>query len=177
MKKSVLTFCFAVISLMIIPTLTFSAPPEVKVDNVNVVNNENRPIPVYDVDKPAIQPFQEELNFNFDPAHTGGGSSFVVPAGKRLVIEFVSGNIHLEQGKATTFSISANVNGTTAPHRLLLNELWPWGIYSISYNVSQNMKIYADPLAEVLVYVNNTEGGNGSVFVSVSGYLVDLESP
>jgi hypothetical protein len=34
------------------------------------------------------------------------------------------------------------------------------------------MKIYADPLAEVLFYVNNTGGGEGSVFVSISGYLI-----
>jgi hypothetical protein len=142
-----------------------------------VINNENRPIPVSDVNAPFEQPFQIELNFNFDPNHTGGGSSFVVPAGKRLIIEFVSGNIYLEQGKAVDFSLATNVSGTTAHHRLLLNELWPSGTYSISYNVSQNVKIYADPLAEVLVYVNNTEGGEGSVFVSISGYLVDSQSP
>jgi len=182
MKKRTLVFCIALIWGIILPTLTLAARPvtlaarpvTLAARPVEVVNNENSPIPVHDVDKPTIQPFQKELNFDFNPANTGGGSSFVVPAGKRLVIEFVSGNIHLEQGKALSFSISANVNGTTAHHRLLLNELWPWGIYSMSYNVSQNLKIYADPLAEVLVYVNNTEGGDGCVFVSVSGYLVDL---
>ena len=172
MKKSSI-FCIVVVLGMILPALTFAAA-SVKVTNVEVINNESKPIPVFNVDTPSTQPFQKELNFDFNPASLGGGGSFVVPAGKRLVIEFVSGNILLEQGKAIDFAISANVNGTTAPHRLLLNELWPWGIYSISYNVSQSMKIYADPLAEVLVYVNNTEGGNGSVFVSISGYLEDL---
>ena len=168
MKKVASIFCIAVILGIVLPALTFAAVP------VKVVNDDSEPMPIFDVDKPSIQYFQQELDFNFDPTKTGGGSSFVVPEGKRLVIEFVSANIYLEQGKAVDFSIAASVNGVIAHHRLLLNELWPVGIYPITYNVSQNMRIYADPLAEVLVYVNNTDGGNGSVYVSISGYLVDL---
>jgi hypothetical protein len=73
------------------------------------------------------------------------------------------------------FLCNIGVNGAVVHRRLLLNERCPVGTHSISYNVSQNMKIYADPLAEVLVYVNNTGGGEGSVFVSISGYLVDFQ--
>ena len=169
--KKITFLCIVLVLAIILPTSTFAAT------KVKVINNKNKPIPVFDVNTLSEQLFQAELNFDFNPADTGGGSSFVVPAGKRLIIEFVSGSIYLEQGKAIDFSISTSVSGTTAHHRLLLNELWPVGTYSISYNVSQNMKIYADPLAEVLVYVNNTEGGEGSVFVSISGYLVDFQSP
>lgn len=159
MKKRISVFCIAVIWGMILPTLTFA--------------KESIPIPVYDVNEPAMQPFQQELDFDFEPTQLGAGKSFFVPSGKRLVIEFVSANIGLSTSKAVSFAITTNANGTIAHHRLLLNELWPNSNFLNYYNVSQNMRIYADPGTEVNIHVNSG-GGEGSVFATISGYLVDF---
>jgi len=60
--------------------------------NVNVVNTTASPVPVRDVDNPARQPFQAEAVGGFaDGASTTGDITIgAVPAGKRLVIEYVS---------------------------------------------------------------------------------------
>ena len=54
--------------------------------NVSVINTPAEPVPMRDVDNPARQPFHLQM--------FGDNNSFTVPAGKRLVIEFVSGRIH-----------------------------------------------------------------------------------
>ena len=174
MKKSVLTFCFAVISLMIIPTLTFSAPPEVKVDNVNVVNNENNPVPVYNVaDK---QPFQwSVMNVDFAPTQLGQSVSFSVSAGKRLVIEYVSGNTFVDIGDAVVFSVSTTVNGVLAHHQLVLTPVGPSGGFAKGYTASQSLILYADPETDVTIYVGNTLGGRATMHASISGYIVNSD--
>src|SRR5437899_3945 len=64
----------------------------VNTPNVNVVNTTASPVPVRDVDNPARQPFQAEAMGGFaDGASTTGDITIgAVPAGKRLVIEYVS---------------------------------------------------------------------------------------
>jgi len=64
----------------------------VNTPNVNVVNTTASPVPVRDVDNPASQPFQAKVVVGFaDGASTTGDITIAtVPAGKRLVIEYLS---------------------------------------------------------------------------------------
>ena len=59
---------------------------------VTVVNTTAQPVPVRDVDNPARQPFQTSTSSptNAFNAQGFGLTLITVPAGKRLVIEFVS---------------------------------------------------------------------------------------
>jgi|LGOV01.1.fsa_nt_gb hypothetical protein len=175
MKKSVSTFCFAVISMMILPTLTFSAPPGVKVDNVNVVNNENNPVPVYNVVEK--QPFHQELRFEFDPTQGGGGVVIPVPPEKRLVIEFVSGVVNIENienGRVLLFTLATYADGTYARHLLLPVKTEGAGGFNY-YTVSQNVRIYADPQTYVRLHTDYTPAGSvGAAIFTISGYLVDM---
>jgi hypothetical protein len=59
---------------------------------VTVINTPAQPVPVRDVDNPARQPFQTSTSSltNAFNAQGFGLTLTTVPAGKRLVIEFVS---------------------------------------------------------------------------------------
>jgi len=169
MKKLLFT-CFAAVIFLILPTLTIA---EISSKTVQVVNDVTSPIPVYDVvDK---QPFQYSImNVDFDPTQLGQSVSFTVPAGKLLVIEYVSGNAFVDIGEAVVFSVSTTVNGVFANHQLVLTPVGPSGGFAKGYTASQSLILYADPETDVTIYVGNTLGGRATMHTSISGYLIDL---
>lgn len=169
MKKSISTFCVAVILMMILPALTFAAAQKIK-----VINNENKFVPLYHIgDK---QPFQwGVMNVDFDPTQLGVSVSFTVPAGKCLVIEYVSGMVFVDIGNAVVFSVSTTVDGVLASHQLVLTPLGPAGGFAKGYTASQSMRLYADSGTKVMVYAGNTLGGRATMHASISGYLVDSD--
>lgn len=168
----VTTLCITatVLGLTLTPVVVSAEPAQ----KVRVVNNPEQSVPVYDVDNPALQPFQQYVHLVFDPTQLGGGKTFTVPADKRLVIEFVSGNVALRQGSVSNFTVTTTVNGIIGKHRLVVTSQGPSGGLPISYTVSQNMRVYADPGTTVIVFVNATLGGEGGFDATISGYLVDL---
>lgn len=64
------------------------------------------------------QPFQQRVELIL-PENTGGQNGFVnVPAGKRLVIEYISGEAFMPQGQKMLFSVICWVSGKKARHYL-----------------------------------------------------------
>ena len=60
---------------------------------------------VCEVNNSDLQPFQERVEFTLEPG-VGAWAGFVaVPAGKRLVIEYISGQAFLPIGQKATFSV------------------------------------------------------------------------
>jgi hypothetical protein len=152
-------------------TNTATNPVQVAITNPTVT-----PLPVTDVDNAARQPFQKQLNWKNDPTQLGGGTSFIVPAGKRLVIEQISAFTGLAQGTAMAFSVHTTVNGTPAPHRFALN-LSPvgGGDYAHYWFVDRLVRIYADGDTAVSVDIQNTLGGEAATWSTISGYLENLK--
>jgi hypothetical protein len=144
------------------------------IQSVLITNKANNPVFIKDVDLAARQPFQWDKTVDFDPSQLGGSASFTVPAGKRLVIEFVSGDIFVTKGKIVTFGVNTTVNGTATAHHLLLTPQGGSGGYIESYLASQSLRLYADSNTTVTLGVNSTEGGDTKGFFTVSGYLVNL---
>ncbi len=141
-----------------------------------------RSIPVTIVNTPVttkiapLQAFQwGVMNVDFDPTQLGASVSFVIPDGKRLVIEYVSGNVFVDIGDAVVFSVSTTVDGVLAHHQLVLTPLGPSGGFAKGYTASQSMRLYADSGTEVTVYAGNTLGGRATMHASISGYLVDSD--
>jgi hypothetical protein len=64
---------------------------------------------VQDRDEPARQPFQRPGSFQIHATASGGSDSFAVPAGKRLVIEYISlrSNIATGGNEIVSFSLGA----------------------------------------------------------------------
>ena len=125
----------------------------------------NTPLPVT-VTNPTVPPSSETpLVFSLANA----GSTFAVPEGKRLVIEYVSGTC-LTFPNGSVF-LRATTNGTTLGHYFsspVINPL-PSGTPQIAYATFGDLvKIYADPGTNV-----SLDGGTDVCLnLSLSGKLV-----
>ena len=61
----------------------------------------------------GVDPFETSLNASMAPGTEGLNLSFTVPAGKTLVIEYVSGNCFVPAGQTCVLSLLTEVNGAT----------------------------------------------------------------
>jgi hypothetical protein len=169
---------------------SFGAPPpgEVKVINTStqpvptVITNTpttkiktdaDNPIFVQDVDNPARQPFQQKMNFNLADGFSEVCMPIAtVPAGKRLVIEYVSAKVNIPGGqKLRALNVFTNLNGDFAYHFLVPT---PTGAFN-EYVAGQQVRLYADPNTQVNICASRDTGdGIAPVQATISGYLVDL---
>jgi hypothetical protein len=117
------------------------------------------PLPVIEQKNPAFQPFQTELA----PKSPFCGE-IDVPAGRRLVIEFVSGAF--EETQRRTVTVVTTVGGEAVRHFIKLPEFNP-DIETIEGG--QAVRLYADPSTRVRACI-----GGGLGVISLSGYLVTL---
>jgi len=125
--------------------------------------------PVTDVDNPARQPFSESANAFFQ-----NGSRDVIlnlplpPAGKELVIEFVTINALIPTGE-NLWSASINRNP------LVIVPQGDVGSGNDAFTASQQVRLYVSSQESILFIVSrNTTAGGGVVGVTISGYLVDV---
>lgn len=139
---------------------------------VVVVNDRTQPVPVtgtVNIDTAAFQPFQEFLNTNTPP--------LVVPEGKRLVIEYVSGslggslNCAVGTGLLRTTVFVDGKEEKTVTHILPVSER-PSPLTAVLGLVT---RIHADPGTQVraLVETNPNNCGAGLVMI-LSGHLEDV---
>ena len=122
------------------------------------------PIPIHDVDRLQQQPVQFSL---FVP----GPDSYTVPAGKQLVIEYVSGGMGIS-GSGGAFSelfleVNPGVTHVLPGTPVSFNDGEPGGL---GFAFSQSCRIYAPAGATVTIH-----GAQGVLLSSLnaSGYLVD----
>lgn len=126
------------------------------------------PLMVRDLDNPARQPVTFSRNLGDDP--------FTVPAGKRLVIEFVSGIIRLVDGdelrdsKVFPIRITDSIQSSSTVHFIVGNSI-EVSFGSRSFGVSQMLRLYAGPGSLVQVFPSNTISFGQ---LTVSGYFVDV---
>jgi hypothetical protein len=152
---------------------------------VTVENTPDKPVPVISAE-PTRQPSQIQLpGTPFKNAIVT--QSFNVPSDKRMVIELIT-----VQGSCTTtiqvqnFWVSTGVtnplDSNQVVHRLKLPETFhPLGDPSfVFFQSDYPLRLYADPGSKVVFFmsVGSTDPiGSSSVEMSVSGYLVPLDSP
>ena len=141
---------------------------------------------VKDVDNPARQPFAQECSTAvFDTFGRGFCITGNVPAGKRFVIETVSGQLVLTPGLkpiSINLEVCAADKGTAnyLPAALQGSSTVVSGDY---FAVNQRVRLYADNLGAcfasgfpiINIALSNGPGG-GTAFAdfTLSGYLVDL---
>lgn len=180
------------IILVLIVTITTNmgnaAPPTQNVNvvntpNVNVSNTPNvqvgntttNPVPTRDVDNPARQPFQIGLGISVANGNLTANGSFTVPAGKQLVIEFVSALAAISSGQKLTLQFSTTGGGAPVAFTLPAFLQGTFGGTVDDYAVAQQMRVYADPGTSVqfVLTQNNTTAG-ALADIGVSGYLVNV---
>jgi hypothetical protein len=100
---------------------------------------------------------------------------FNVPAGKRLVIEFVSVVLEVPHDEWAGVAIENRLNGAAARNWLELGRLRR--VSSDRFTASEQVRLYADPGTVVQVFLARDPLGAGGEMVgsiNLSGYLVDL---
>ncbi|MGB0036707.1 MAG: hypothetical protein WBP79_14645 [Candidatus Acidiferrales bacterium] len=152
---------------------------------VTVANTAANPVPNSDVDNGARQPFQQQFSIGVpDGSNEGFQDSITVPAGKRLVVEFVSGEIFLPTNQQPRIEICTLANsGFTdhATHHILATLQQPISFLPATGNdtstwvFSQSTEIYADPGTSLTMEVlKNSNSGAASFFLTISGHFVNL---
>jgi hypothetical protein len=131
------------------------------------------PKSVRDADNPARQPFNQQFTISLQDGEYGKASdSFQVPAGKRLVIEFVSVSVQLPTGQGP----GASFAGIDIP---LVK-----GLYSVFstdfFTGNQLMRLYIEPGASIAGSLFRSANGSyatsgaAACSIAVSGYYVNL---
>lgn len=119
----------------------------------------------------GFQPFQTSVNFNQAPLSNASLVDVAtVPAGKRLVIEFVSVNAQIPAGQRMT-GISL-----MAPRQfyLLVNEQPPSAGGDAIFRAVQQLRLYASSGSTVQIGVfRSGNSGTGQFQVALSGYFED----
>ncbi len=173
------------------PTVQLSGTSSVQVSgttNVHVQNDSTAPVIVQDVSAPKRTPFQASATFPDQPFTDSGTATgtIAVPAGKRLVIEHVSGRGVVpirDTDPYFYFTISTTVGGVSIEHPMDVPKPFNFqcggclnGVNSV-HAISQEMKLYADPgsTIQISVLAFNPIGNIISISFAVSGYLEDAQ--
>lgn len=122
----------------------------------------------------STNPFQSSVDISL-PAGTGGQNAFVqVPAGKRLVIEYVSGDALMPTGQKCLLSVLTLLAGqtTATQHRLETVALGKFGATD-HFRAAQVVRLYADPGTTVTLRADrDLATGTATARMSLSGKLV-----
>lgn len=141
-------------------------------NTVQIGNTTNTPVLVRDVDSNAArQPFQATTNLVFTSGFNNQGAFIAsVPAGKRLVIEYVSMVLLLPTGQKPS---QAEIVTDNFPHFLIATQQGSFGVFD-TFSVSQQVRLYADSSVAFNVVRSANDGVDGSLTATISGYLINV---
>ena len=160
-----------------------AAAPTAQTQNVNVVNTptvnaqQNGTWVVRDVDNPARQRIEATINVNlFDGQSVGLSTLTTVPAGKTLVVEYISIDGRLTNQRLVSTRVGAFMQDQDLGRSHFLT-LTNEGVDQFGRQVfiaSQSMRLYFLQGTDVVVTCErNSVDGFGFVTVTLSGYLVN----
>ena len=115
-----------------------------------------------------LAPFSQRLDITLSGGF--GSGTFTVPAGVRLVIDYISADIGCAVGGTVLFDVATILNGAEVESHL---PVFPNGVLlgQQVFSVSAPMRIYADPNSVVTVALLGPSGPGGSI-VGVYGHFV-----
>ncbi len=109
---------------------------------------------------------------------------YLVPAGKRLVIDYASGTALAPTGTVPTAWLEAGINGFGIGHYILLVREGALNLSFDVFEIAQVTRIYAEsPTTDAFLVLfcsastppnPNTPAGATSVNVAITGHLVDM---
>jgi hypothetical protein len=177
-QKLATTLAGILLVVLLLVALVPQAARGVAAALVQITNTSANPVPNRDVDNgprqavtlTAVSATTHDIEFEQQNAP---GVAYTVPAGKRLVVEFVSGNFNTPIGAhiLTAFIFGNTSSGVYADY--LSPNLVTAGNFNV-YQVAQPMRAYYDAGSEIFVAVSLTSetfATNGHF--TLRGYLVD----
>jgi hypothetical protein len=151
-------------------TLKSPSPVPVTLQGTAQIDTSS-PIPVRDVSNPALQPFRASTIDSLDDGTDLGSAGLTtVPAGKRLVIDFVTAAAFLQSGQRASLQIT--VNGSTWPIAFTQVNL----VDKVQMTATQGVQIILEPEETLGIRFTRDGGRSGvaNVDVRVSGHYVDI---
>lgn len=125
----------------------------------------NGPLPVTDSDNPARQPVQFYLHSN----PVSGPTTYEVPAGKRLVIEHISGNAYSSRN-VLWIEVSTTAGGQGLSHLLPVTKAGLAGNQVDTVFVfAHETRLYADASTSVRAGHDAHSSGEVTRYVAISG--------
>lgn len=125
-----------------------------------------------DSDNVARQPVSVTtfLYSNATTSYVSDSNLYTVPAGKRLVIDYVTSVAYnLDDANSYNFDVITRQNGSN--QNINFNELPDTAPYSAA---SQKVELCADPGTTVRVDIYNDQKNAPSVLLTIAGHLVDV---
>ena len=116
-----------------------------------------------------LAPFSQRLDIAMNSGF--GNGTFTVPAGVRLVIDYISADIGCAVGGNVLFDVATYLNGAEVESHLpVFNNGVILG--QQVYSVSAPTRIYADPGSTVTIALLGPSSGGGGSIVGVYGHYV-----
>ena len=116
-----------------------------------------------------LAPFSQRLDITLSGG--SGQGTFTVPAGVRLVIDYISADVGCAVGGNVLFDVATYLNGAEVESHLpVVNNGVILG--QQLYSVSNQTHIYADPLSTVTIAILGPSTGGGGAIVGVYGHFV-----
>jgi len=118
-----------------------------------------------------LAPFSQRLDITMSGG--SGNGTFTVPAGVRLVIDYISADIGCAPGGTVLFDVATYLNGAEVEaHLPVFNNGVVLG--QQVYSVSAQTRIYADPNSVVTIALLGPSTGSGGSITGVYGHLVPV---
>ena len=118
-----------------------------------------------------LAPFSQRLDIVLSSGF--GNGTFTVPAGSRLVIDYISADVGCAVGGNVLFDVATYLNGAEVESHL---PVFPNGVIlgQQVFSVSSPTHIYADPNSTVTIALLGPSSGAGGAIVGVYGHLVPV---
>ena len=118
-----------------------------------------------------LAPFSQRLDIVLSSGF--GNGTFTVPAGVRLVIDYISADLACVPGGSMLFDVATYLNGAEVEFHL---PVFPNGVIlgQQVFSVSSPVHIYADPGSTVTIALLGPSTGNAGSIVGVYGHLVPV---
>lgn len=149
-------------------SVEISGMPTVKVES-----STSNPVYVRDIDNPARQPFQQEVELTLDPGKGGENVAINVPIGKLFVIEQISASGFAPAGQKMLFSVMTHIAPDLVTRRHLLQTTNSAFGASNFFMASQSVRIYADTPSALARAERDFTTGTATARFVVSGYFFD----
>jgi len=138
------------------------------------VQISNTKVPTSDVNKPVHTPFSKRFDVTF--SNGSGSANLTVPAGKLLVITYVSCNVDTYPGAHTLVDLATVYANLEVESHL---PAYDQGVLlgQEVFCTSEKMTVYADPSSTVTVsFLDSDTTHAGDAILGIYGYLVDANA-
>jgi hypothetical protein len=142
---------------------------------VVVANSCDQAVPVRVVDQGPKHPLHRQFALDWPDGIDEATGTYVVPADKRLVVEYASLFAYLpSSGQSMFIRIVTTVNGDDAFHNLAVRQREDYGVLK-QFDAGHVVKIYADSGSTVQIKAGRTPfTGPANATLTLSGHLVDV---